>query len=240
MSPAVTDWSIATVADTSAPGWDLVRRWLREYNRKLHVICLLLAASPAARGLSYSTVEGSFALQVALAAEAYSQEHGGRSPASWPDLEPYFSRPIDEEFRAVTPTKRYAFLPQPLPLPPPHDGDLLLITRRPFREMRLYTNWYGGGSQGLREPGRYIIYRTDSGEFEGSYVEEAYIQQAFNGSGSLLPSPDSEPLRRHERHEIEARRRSLLTWTAGAAFPLLLLARLIYRRSPGKGMAEKT
>ena len=172
-SPAVTDRSIATVADTSAPGCDLVRQWLREYNLKLHVICLLLAASPAARGLSYSTGEGSFVLQVALAAEAYSQEHGGRSPASWPDLEPYFGRPLDEEFRSVTPTRRYAFLPQPLHLPPPHDGDLLLITRRPFREMKLYTNWYGGSSQGLREPGRYIIYRTDSGEFEGTYVEEA-------------------------------------------------------------------
>jgi GNAT superfamily N-acetyltransferase len=31
-SPAVTDWSLATVADTSAPGCDLVRQWLREHN----------------------------------------------------------------------------------------------------------------------------------------------------------------------------------------------------------------
>lgn len=32
MSQAVTDWSIATVVDTSAPGCDLVRQWLREHN----------------------------------------------------------------------------------------------------------------------------------------------------------------------------------------------------------------
>ncbi len=32
MSPPVTDWGIATVADTSAPGCDLVREWLREHN----------------------------------------------------------------------------------------------------------------------------------------------------------------------------------------------------------------
>jgi len=32
MSPAVTHWSIVTVVDTSAPGCDLVRQWLREHN----------------------------------------------------------------------------------------------------------------------------------------------------------------------------------------------------------------
>lgn len=30
--PAATVWSVATVADTSAPGCDLVRQWLREHN----------------------------------------------------------------------------------------------------------------------------------------------------------------------------------------------------------------
>src|SRR5438128_2607906 len=32
MSQVATDWSIATVADTSATGCDLVRQWLREHN----------------------------------------------------------------------------------------------------------------------------------------------------------------------------------------------------------------
>lgn len=32
MNPAAPDWSIARVADTSAPGCDLVWQWLREYN----------------------------------------------------------------------------------------------------------------------------------------------------------------------------------------------------------------
>src|SRR5687767_8378087 len=31
-SPAATNWSLSTVADTSSPGCDLVRQWLREYN----------------------------------------------------------------------------------------------------------------------------------------------------------------------------------------------------------------
>lgn len=32
MNPAINNWNIATVADTSAPGCDLVRQWLREHN----------------------------------------------------------------------------------------------------------------------------------------------------------------------------------------------------------------
>jgi GNAT superfamily N-acetyltransferase len=34
MNPASTPWSIAPAADTSAPGCDAVREWLREYNWK--------------------------------------------------------------------------------------------------------------------------------------------------------------------------------------------------------------
>jgi GNAT superfamily N-acetyltransferase len=34
--PAATAWTLATVADTSAPGCDLVRQWLREYNWKVN------------------------------------------------------------------------------------------------------------------------------------------------------------------------------------------------------------
>lgn len=36
MSPAGPNWSLATVADTSVLGSDLVRRWLREHNRSLN------------------------------------------------------------------------------------------------------------------------------------------------------------------------------------------------------------
>ena len=160
-------------------------------------------------------------------ADIYSREHDGRSPSSWSDLQPYLDRPIDEAFRYITPTKRYAFLSQPLHLPPPHEGDLLIITRRPFHDGHLYTNWYGGISHGLREAGRYIIYRTPSGKFGTFYVEEAYVQQAFRGSEALLPPPDTEPER---RHESEARWRSVLSWAALAVVPCLLLARFIYRR----------
>jgi|SRR5579863_6638489 len=32
IKPPATNWNVTTVADTSAPGCDVVRKWLREYN----------------------------------------------------------------------------------------------------------------------------------------------------------------------------------------------------------------
>lgn len=154
-------------------------------------------------------------------------QHEGRAPSSWADIETCLDQPIDGAYRYIVPTKRYAFLSQSLQLPPPHAGDLLIITRRPFRDGRLYTNWYGGIGHGLRESGRYIIYRNRAGEFGASYVDEAYVQQAFRGSESLLPSPDAEPLRRHER---EARWRAIITWTVAAVIATAFLARSFFRR----------
>lgn len=197
-------------------------------NRTIHVLCILLVLSQAAHALSYFTPDGIFAQNMASCAEVFSKEHAGRSPTSWADFQPYFQNPIDETFRHITPTKRYAFLSRPLHLPPPYDGDLLIVTRRPFRDGRLYTNWYGGISHGLREPGRYIIFRTGAGTFHAYYVEEAYVQQAFRGSESLLPSPDTEPER---PRESEARRRSIISWAVAVLVAGAFLARLFFRRS---------
>ena len=173
-------------------------------------------------------------------ADFFAREHDGRAPASWDDFQPYLNLPIDEAYRHIKPTKRYAILSQPVHLPRPYEGELLIITRRPFRDGSLYTNWYGGISHGLRESGRYIIYRTSTGEFRSSYVEETFVQQAFRGFESLLPSPDTEPLR---RHESEALWRSIMTWTvaaliAAAFFARRFIWRLLSSPPPSKSPAS--
>ena len=192
----------------------------------LYILCLLLAVSDVAHANSYSTAEGSLARALARSAELYAVKHG-HAPKSWSDFDPYLKMPNDALYRNIAPTKRYAFLSQPLHLPPPHKGDLLIITRRPFRELgRLY--WPGVTIRSLREPGRYIIYRTSAGAFTSEYVSEAYVQQAFRGFESLLPTPDTEPERRHER---EARVRSIVIWTLALLLVGALLAFVFLRRS---------
>src|SRR3989442_9032622 len=95
----------------------LVRpRYAFPVKRTVYALCVLLAISETLHALSYSTNEGSFAHQMALLAEVFAQEHDGRAPTSWPDFQPYLAVPIDEAFRYINPTKRYAFLSQPLHL----------------------------------------------------------------------------------------------------------------------------
>ncbi len=191
------------------------------------ILCVLLALCQEVQALSYGTPEQGFAHSMTIALETYSRDHDGRTPGSWEDLEQYFtSRSIDETFYYILPTKRYAFLQQPVRLLPPHEGELIIVTRRPFRESRLYTSWYGRIREGLREPGRYIIYRSSTGSFDSRYVLEEYIQQVFRGQEDLLPTPDTERMRQHEG---EARWWALVRWIGILFIPVVLLARWIYR-----------
>lgn len=189
-------------------------------------LCILLITSHVAQALSYSTAEGCFASSIAQLSGLFAGEHEGQAPKSWSDIQAYLDRPIDKIYYYVLPTKRYAFMARPLQLPPPHEGELIIVTRRPFHDSRLYTNWFGGISGGLREAGRYIVYRRNSGEFESSYVDEAYIEKVFRGSESLMPAPDTEPERRHERN---ARWHFIINWGIFAVIATFVVARRYFR-----------
>ncbi len=198
-------------------------RCVRGLKCALYGLCFLVGASSTALALTIITAEGGFARHVSRFAGFYAKDNEGRSPSSWLDIEKYCNAPIDATYCDITPTKRYAFLSQPLSLPQPYGGELVIITRRPFRDGTHYTNWYGGISEGLRELGRYIIYRTSDGTFHSTYVDEAYVQKAFRGFESLLPEPDTEPLRKREWY---ARWRSIIAWTVAA---LIVAAFVGYR-----------
>src|SRR5688572_19356913 len=46
MSAATTVWNIAKVADTSVPGCDVVRQWLREHNQAMNPAFMKLMQQP--------------------------------------------------------------------------------------------------------------------------------------------------------------------------------------------------
>ena len=83
------------------------------------------------------------------------------------------------------------------------------------------------------EPGRYIIYRTKDGRFQYEYVGEAYVQKAFRGNESLLPTPDTEPLRRRElRYDEEILASIQCSWIFIVLIGVAFVAFLLFRRSP--------
>lgn len=174
------------------------------------VLCALFLAVAAAGGFTYGIPrEVRCAKAMASSCSLYERQHQGRLPTSWEHIAEVRSRhPLEETYRDISPRKRYAFLPQPLRLLPPHEGELVMITRRPFREFRL--SW-GLFSSQLREPGRYLIYRMPGGQFGTEYVSEEYVQALFRGHESLLPVPDAEPIRASEEQSerLELRNRAL-------------------------------
>lgn len=142
------------------------------------------------------TREASFCLAMATSLEVHTKEHEGRLPSSWESVRlPEGVSSFDEIFPDITPTKRYAFLPQPVTLIPPHEGELVMITRRSFREARHEPGLF---AVPFTEPSRYLIYRQPGGEFAALLVREEYVQAVFRGQESLLPVPDGEPLRTRE------------------------------------------
>lgn len=160
-----------------------------------------------------------------MLAEMHANAHSGQAPTGWADLESQLGQPMDTTHARVLPTKRYSFIAQPLRLPTPHEGELLLIARRPFRDVRLNEHRFLGERRSLREPGRYIVYRLSTGRFTSAWVDEPYVQRAFQGKESLLPAPDTEPLRAHEleipRQRMRNRIMLVLGLAAAVAVPIL-------------------
>lgn len=185
-------------------------------------VFLLLADSAVANSFSYTTPDRIFAERMARYANDFAESHGGRPPSTWADFETAIGFPVDAEFLRLLPTKRYAILD---PLPSDETIVLLLITRRPFRDLTLKSTTFGV-EKGLRSPGRYIVYQAANGEFRTKYLDEGSVQRAFQEAGMELPAPDSEPLR---QHEVEAHQRTVTRWTVTGAVASLAVIWYLFK-----------
>ena len=180
---------------------------MKRFGFILYILLMLCANKVMA--LTYDTFESCFAYDLCRYIEAYSEVNKSKLPESWDDINLILDRPVDQIYKSILPTKRYAFLSGKVSLKPPCEGDLYVVARRPFRDIKLEMNFLGGISKGHKNLGRYIIYRSPEGAFLSKYVTEDYIQSVFRGFESLLPIPDNEPMR---SHELKAIRNSILWW----------------------------
>ncbi|MES2923575.1 MAG: hypothetical protein V4819_18615 [Verrucomicrobiota bacterium] len=185
--------------------------------RLIQVISITLFSSSVSQGLVEFTEEASFVVQVELSAHEYAEAHAGSSPTSWTDLQPYSSKPFDEVFPRILPTKRYAFLPKPVQIHALSDEEILLIARKPIRNFTSYRNWYGSRSDKLGDPGRYMLTRSKSQGFLRKWLPEVAVQRIFRDATAGLPEPDNEPER---QYMIDFRRKKRAPWIALAAVVL--------------------
>jgi hypothetical protein len=163
--------------------------------RLIQVFCLMLFSTGASHALVDITDEGHFAFNFELAAHEFAEANSGRSPSSWEDFHHYFSKPIDEVFPQILPTKRYAFLEKPVRMRSDSDFEILIIARKPIRESHRYRNWLGSRSRKWGEPGRYALTRSKSEGFMRQWLSEIAVQRIFRDANTTLPEPDKEPNR---------------------------------------------
>lgn len=185
--------------------------------RLIQTICIMLFSSSVSQGTVSITGEGDFANQVTMAAHEFAEAHAGSSPTSWMDLQPYFSKPVDELFPRILPTKRYAFLPKPVQLGAFSDDEILLIARKPIQESTSSRSKKGDRSDKLGEPGRYVLTRSKSQGFLRHWLPEVAVQRIFRDAKAALPEPDNEPER---QYMIDYRRRKMAPWIVAAAVAL--------------------
>jgi hypothetical protein len=167
---------------------------------------ILVFISPTiGSALSYGTPDSGFCHNMVSFLEIYEKQNEGRLPTSWADLDRSSSKPIDEIFYYLQPTKRYAILSPPVPLPRPLEGKLIVMTRQPYRDTELYSGWFGI-SRRLGKSGYRIVYKIPEGVFQTKFVSEDYIEEVFRRAESSLPEPDKEL----ERSGVRNTRRQVL------------------------------
>ena len=113
-------------------------------------------------------------------------EAGKKLPQAWEEMDVLFARPVDEAFPFALPTRRYAFVTNDVRI---SDNRVLLVMRSAFRDVRLYTAWYGI-AHGLRERGRWVILEDSRSDIRARYIAEHLVTDAFERAGVSLPMPD--------------------------------------------------
>ncbi len=139
-----------------------------------------------------SSPESSAARAIAASCGHYSEQHQGRLPEKWSDLEGTFSLPLEYVFPYVAPEKRYAFLSPPLPLIAPHEGVAFAIHRSDIYDISFDSPFWGTG---LKGPGRYVLCKTSEGDFGAVWVSAEYVKALFAHHKIVPPAPDAEPER---------------------------------------------
>ena len=153
-------------------------------------------------GWSYSTPD-SRTLQAMCSLLEQHQEAAGELPSSWEE----FDKTIPGAFAdsAVQPRERYAFLPEgSRPRLPGDRGELILISRRPFRNTSMEQGFFGRTIR-VAEPLRYGVSRAGNERFRLVRLPEAEVQELFLEQGFSLPAPDNLP----ERPWVAQRRRQI-------------------------------
>jgi len=151
----------------------------------LFTLCWILPAQPE----TLIFAEGGATSQIAVAYKIFREMHG-KEPKSWADIESIFDRPLNQTYKTIQPTIRYAFLDQPLVMPVTQ-AKIVILSRSPAHDQYKMRGLLGpiiGNLPSTLE--RYAIVIRPDGNTDRMAIPEAQIQKLFLEAGIPLPSPD--------------------------------------------------
>lgn len=180
--------------------------------RAFLVIALMGVVAGRAWASSYSPAEGSMVSSMARCIDSYEKKYGVL-PTQISELDEFILRPFDEYFHYASPSKRYVFVAS-FQMPPPVEGTIIAMARKPGYETTLSDSL----SEGLKGPGRYLIFRNPEGHIVRRWVSEYDVKQIFKEAKQPLPVPDNEP---EPRHIAKVRKGIYVRW---AIYALVILA----------------
>lgn len=113
----------------------------------------------------------------------------GKEPKSWGEIESVTGRPLNEIYKTLQPTTRYAFLEKPLPLDLSNrKGRIVILSRSPAYDQYAMRGFFGPITGSLKSSlKRYAIVSGDGDAFSLSFPE-TWIQKMFADAGVALPS----------------------------------------------------
>jgi len=201
--------------------------------RSLLPVLLLFVTlvTPAQAWTSKGTPEASALLSVRIQIQVFESEKK-RLPESWKELDDFSGKSFDQLYPEALPTIRYElFSPPPSLRLGGRSVQVIAMTRKPMWETTRTGTM--GRTLALKGPGRYIVRRTENGNFTSEWFTETAIQRLWPSTGRALPVPDDEP----ERPWVKSARWLIIMKRVGLGAVMVLSVIWIVRRLRGERKA---
>jgi len=175
----------------------LVRCWL------IAVVAMSFIASEAKAHTSMTT-DGNFLYAMRIAITSFQEDYESKLPDKWADLDAYIEDGVEMAFSRLQATERYALISPPISFTSPFQGELIIVSRRAFQEVRAIGDM--GEKSELSDPKHYILYKNLKGDLMIKKLTEKEVNGIFNEAGASRVAEDSLP----EREYVASFRKELL------------------------------
>ena len=185
---------------------------------------LLAADAPA---FSYSTPDGSFTAHMAHHFKKYAEENDGRWPTSWQEIEAYTIVPIDEAYKHLTPSRRYAFIEEQVTFTDAwgKKGRVVFAGVKPFRNVQLRMLPFPF-DRTLGDPKVYVLYETDDGQIRRYNFSAREFDILLAPTAAIRTAQGDMP----ERPWITSARRIIWGRRIGVAALVAAVVAVVWRR----------